>query len=232
MKKIMWFISIIPLFITVIMLQFIPDLVPMHYDFSGKIDRWGSKYEELIFPLIILVMALFWQLFILYFERKARNTKLDKERAEAVSNAKVLKVVAISIAVMFGIMQGFSLYGAYIEANTNATHSYVDIGKVSCILLGVLFIVIGNFMPKTRKNRTVGVRVRWSMYNDITWMKSNRFGAVALIVAGLLTIVTAIFVNSMMAVLLLLGYLLAATAVTLIYAHKVYLVEISKENRR
>ena len=69
MKKVMWLVSLIPLVITGITLSFLPDTVPMHYDAEGVIDRWGSKYENLEFPLIILALTLFWQLFIWGFEK-------------------------------------------------------------------------------------------------------------------------------------------------------------------
>ena len=70
MKRIMWTISIISLMGTAIELHFMPEKVPMHYDLAGNIDRWGSKYDNLIFPVIILVMALFWTLFIIYYEKE------------------------------------------------------------------------------------------------------------------------------------------------------------------
>ncbi len=57
MKRAMWVISFIALAGTAIVLQFMPDQVPMHYDAVGNIDRWGSKYENLIFPVIILAMS-------------------------------------------------------------------------------------------------------------------------------------------------------------------------------
>ncbi len=69
------------------------------------------------------------------------------------------------------------------------------------ILMGIIFIILGNFMTKTRINSTVGVRIGWSMYNDNTWRKSNRFGA----------------------------YVILASVATLIYAHKVYVQEIESE---
>lgn len=50
MKKIMWLLSLVPLIITAAALQFLPESVPMHYNMAGQIDRWGSKYENLIFP--------------------------------------------------------------------------------------------------------------------------------------------------------------------------------------
>ena len=57
--------------------------------------------------------------------------------------------------------------GSYSEAFSGAEKQTVDIGKVSVILMGVLFLVSGNFMTKTRINGTVGVRIGWSMYNEI-----------------------------------------------------------------
>ncbi len=73
MKKIMWFISFISLLGTAAVMGFLPDSVPMHYDFSGNIDRWGSKYEEFLFPAVIILMSLFWTVFIRHFEKKAEK---------------------------------------------------------------------------------------------------------------------------------------------------------------
>ena len=230
MKKAMWIISFIALAGTAIVLQFMPDQVPMHYDAVGNIDRWGSKYENLIFPLIILVMSLFWTLLISYYEKKALRETDEKESAGARSNAKVIGIASLCMAVMFTVMQGFILYGAYTEVVSGATTWSVDIGKVSVILMGIIFIVLGNFMTKTRINSTVGVRVSWSMYNDNTWRKSNRFGAFAIMIAGVVTIIMAVLLkNSFGAAMAAVGAVILASAVTIIYAHKVYVQEIESK---
>lgn len=230
MKKAMWILSFIPLIGTAIVLQFMPDQVPMHYDFEGNIDRWGSKYEELIFPVIILAMSLFWTLFIRYYEKKAIRETDEKESAGASSNAKVLGIVGVCMAAMFAVEHGVSLYGAYNEATSGASAWSVDIGKVSVVLMGIIFIVIGNFMTKTRINSTVGVRVSWSMYNDNTWRKSNRFGAYAIMIAGVVTIIMAVILkNSFGAAMAAVGTVILAAVVTLVYAHKVYVQEIESE---
>lgn len=226
MKKTMWFLSLIPLIITAVALQFLPDSVPMHYNMAGQIDRWGSKYENLIFPVLILAFTLFWHLLIHLYEKKAKNAASDKERAEAAANTKVIQVTAIGMALMFGAMQCFFLGTDYCTTAAGDTHAPVDISRLCCILSGILLIVISNFMPKTKKNRLLGIRTKWSMYNDVTWMKSNRFGAGALIIAGLLTIVTAIFTGSATAIILMTVYLLGATIASLIYSYQVYRAEL------
>lgn len=94
-----------------------------------------------------------------------------------------------------------------------------------------MLVILGNYMPKTKRNHIVGVRVSWSMYNDTTWRKSNRFGGVSMMIAGLLIILTTLFVRASVAVALLLAYVLIAAAITLVYSRKVYKAECSKNEQ-
>ena len=50
--------AFLPLAVTLIWLQFLPDRVPLHYDASGNIDRWGSKWENLLLPGVVLLMGV------------------------------------------------------------------------------------------------------------------------------------------------------------------------------
>lgn len=155
MKKIMWIAAMIPVVVTSVVLQFMPDVIPMHHDLEGNTDRWGSKTESLIFPISILFITLFWQLLINVFEKKSITAKTEKEQMEAKSSAKVLCVVGLSQAIMFGIMHYFILYSSWIQANTGSSQTTIDIAKVSCILWGIMFIVLGNFMTKAKRNAVV-----------------------------------------------------------------------------
>ena len=229
MKKIMWCAAMIPVIVTSIVLQFMPDKIPMHHDFAGNTDRWGSKTESFIFPIVILFVTFFWHLMILAFEKKAGRAETEKEQMEAKSNAKFLSIVGISQAVMFGIMHYFIMYSSYRQASLGSTKATVDIAKISCILCGILFIVLGNFMTKVKKNVVAGLRTTWSMYNDNTWRKSNRIGAICLIIAGVLTVVTTVFANGMVSTIFLLVYVLLAAVVAVWYSKKVYDQEKKQE---
>lgn len=78
MKRIMWFFALIPVAVTSIVLQFMPDIIPMHHDLAGNTDRWGSKMESFIFPVIIMFITLFWYLLIRVYEKKAVNAEVEK----------------------------------------------------------------------------------------------------------------------------------------------------------
>lgn len=222
MKKIMWIVATIPMVVTSVVLQFMPDIIPMHHDFAGNTDRWGSKTESFIFPVIILCVTLFWHMLICTFEKKAAKAKTEKEQMEAKSSAKFLCIVGISEAVMFGIMHYCILYSSCVQANAGGSKATIDIARVSCILCGIMFVVLGNFMTKAKRNAVVGLRTVWSMYNDNTWRKSNRFAAISIIVAGLLTIITTAFTDGMTSTIYLLVYILLATVVAVVYSKKVY----------
>ena len=228
MKKIMWIVAMIPVVVTSVVLQFMPDVIPMHHDLEGNTDRWGSKTESLIFPIIILFITIFWHLLIRVFEKKSITAKTEKEQMEAKSAAKVLCVVGLSEAVMFGIMDYFILYSSWVQVSTGSLQATIDIAKVSCILCGMMFVVLGNFMTKAKRNAVVGLRTVWSMHNDDTWRKSNRFAAICMIVTGLLTIITTVFTSGMTGTIFLLIYLLLATIVAVLYSKKVYDKEMDK----
>lgn len=53
LNKIMLVLSLLPTLITSVFLFFMNDTVPMHYNASGAVDRYGSKYENFILPAII-----------------------------------------------------------------------------------------------------------------------------------------------------------------------------------
>lgn len=228
----------VPFVVTSLILQGLPDKLPMHYDLQGNIDRWGSKTEELIFPIIILLLTGFWHVMIAYYEKKAKMIPEDKaasvNKAQAVakSNSKLLTIVGICMAVMFGAMHFAILYASCVQANAGLSTMTLDIGKLTCTLAGIFFIIIGNFLPKTKVNSIVGVRTPWSMYNENTWRLSNRLGAWLLIIAGLLTILTTVVADGNISTIMLLVYLIAASVVLIIYSKIVYDRERREESKK
>lgn len=187
-NKILWIITFLPLLITIAVYPFMEDKVPMHYDIDGNIDRWGSKSELFIFPVAIIFITMFWKLLIIFYEKKQKKSSDEKVIKEASSNAKVLLYVALSQAAMFAIMHCFSLYSTYKESRGNYTEAYIDIGNISCLCIGIILIIAGNVMPKTRINGMVGLRTSWSMENDMTWSVSNRYSGILVVVSGILII--------------------------------------------
>lgn len=220
-KIIMWVVTLLPLVITTIVIQFMPDKIPAHYDISGNIDRWGSKYEQYIFPVMIILFTLFFECFIRHYGKKKISAGTDKERAEAASNENVMVIASTSMAFFFSIMH-FFLIKAYAEATGGEVIAELDINIVTNVLMGVFMIILGNIMPKTRINSVVGIRTVWSTENDKTWAESNRLGGIVLIVAGAITIVEAIIIGGIISTLVMLGIIIAAGIGMVYVSYKAY----------
>ena len=58
-KKLFYTLMFLPLIVSMIAVIFLPDLIPVHYNIKNEIDRWGSKYEILIIPIIIILLGHF-----------------------------------------------------------------------------------------------------------------------------------------------------------------------------
>lgn len=51
----------------------------------------------------------------------------------------------------------------------------INIQLVTSLIMGVLFIVLGNYMPKSKQNRTFGIKIRWTLANEDNWNATHRF---------------------------------------------------------
>lgn len=220
--KLLWVVSALPLVITALVVAKLPDSVPMHYDLAGNIDRWGSRYENFIFPGIILCMSLGWWLLLRHYEKKAACAPKEKDRAEAASNGKVLFWVAMGMAVLFGVMQCGYLYSSLIGSGEGAQSMAVDVGKLTNVGLGLFLIVLGNVMPKAKRNSMVGLRTVWSMENDRTWAASNRVGGKLMLGAGALTVVAGVCLSGLAGTAVMLVLLLSAAIASMAYSHRVW----------
>ena len=60
-KKLVYYILMfLPIIITIIALNFLPDQIPAHYGINNEVNRWGSKYESLLLPIFIIIFALLY----------------------------------------------------------------------------------------------------------------------------------------------------------------------------
>lgn len=232
MKYLKGIIALLPLVITAAVLPIMPERVPMHYNIEGAVDRMGSRYELLLMPLMIILIAAVSAFVMKHYAKRAEGPEDDRDAMAARKNLKSLKWISVLIPAIFGVLQIGVLYMTYRNATAQSVEVDSDmIVRLTSILIGIMCIVMGTLMPKTAINHIFGFRVSWSMYNENTWRKGNRFGGIAFVVIGMLLIVTAAIVPAKAIALLMIGYLLGGTAVMLVYAYRVYKEEIGGQNK-
>ena len=88
-------------------------------------------------------------------------------------------------------------------------------------LLGVMFIVMGNYMPKARQTRTFGIKIKWTLENEENWNATHRFAGKAWVLGGLLILFTALLPEDVM--MIVTFFLLFATAfIPMFYSYFYY----------
>jgi len=219
-NRTLWIVSFLPLAISAILFFFLPEQIPMHYDMAGNIDRWGSRWEIFLFPVIILLLSLFWQCMIRSFEKTAVSAKEEKARVEAQSNIKVLRLTAILMAIGFGLMHLFFTFSGCLEAIQGAESSIIDQFAIINIIWSIVLILVGNHLPKAKRNGLIGLRTAKTLSDDNIWQKSNRLAGKALILAAVITILESLLLGGILSTVLMVVNLITAAIVSAWYGAK------------
>ncbi len=167
---------------TVVFLILTPDQIPVHFNLYGEADRFGSKYENLMWPLIAVGIVTIFMI-----------TAKKKEIKGESANEKIFLYAAICVLIFFTLL-GFYFMWKSMQYDPDVQVSYDDINRFVNIGIGTLLVVLGNLMPKMRRNAMFGVRTTWSMSSDNVWRKSQRYGGIATVAAGFVMIISAVFV--------------------------------------
>lgn len=211
MKKLyitLYSLTVICILATSLLLSIMPDTVPLHYNFAGEVDRFGSKYEFLIMHLITLVLTS-----ILLITAKNQGKKEQK------NSEKILVLIAIYSLIFFSIIQFFFQYKTLNYTNKPLS---LDALKFITIMIGLFQIVFGNIMPKLRRNSFIGLRTSWNMANDDVWQKSQRFAGISSVIVGIFVIIGSIFLNGRGSMIFTLILISVWVVISIIFSYKYY----------
>lgn len=208
-------------------LSIMPDVVPVHFDIHGVVDRWGSKYEMLIMPGTMLAMLVFWVGMDAWYNKSIKNHTDEKTLAEARSNQKVIRITSVITSLMFAVINGLTIFASYSQLEGSDVKE-VDFLKILSIVMGISFILLGNFMPKAKNNSTVGFRLPWTRFNDVTWRKSNLVGGIAMLVQGVIMVVSGLVFRGEVAMVIMLVTLAVVLPFITIFAYVIYRQERDK----
>jgi len=190
----------------------LPDRIATHWNFAGQVDAYGSGKTHVIVLSALVIGMYFLFLLLPYFDPK-------KERYEQF--AKVYHVFKNILLALFVII--------FFITSLNGLGYNLPVGVIIPFLIGLLFIVLGNYMGKIKMNWFVGIRTPWTMSSEEVWNKTHRFGGKMFILAGLLLMAEIIMPLSwkLPVFIVMIAALLFGT---IGYSYIVYLQEKNKKN--
>ncbi len=152
----------------------LPARMAVHWNAQLQVDGWGSR---LVGAALLPALALGFRL-LLPLLRRIDPRREHYERFDPtfwiVVNLLVLMLAAIDVAIV-----GFNLGWP------------VDMQRVLLSILGLLFVALGNYMPRVRSNWWLGIRTPWTMSSERVWRETHRLGGRTFVLGGLVTIAAA-----------------------------------------
>tara|TARA_Y100001935_G_scaffold255673_1_gene271537 strand:- start:116574 stop:117233 length:660 start_codon:yes stop_codon:yes gene_type:complete len=174
-----WFVPIllvIPFVVSIYLWDQLPDQVPIHFNIQGEADDWGPKWiNAFLIPGIALTIYIFL-LIIPVIDPKRRIVSAQKP---------------VSAIRIFTTLFMIGIYG-FVMAKTLEID--VDLGIYINISVGVLILIIGNYMNTIKPNYFIGIRTPWTLENPEVWKKTHRIGSKLWVVGGLIMILNAVFI--------------------------------------
>lgn len=148
-------VILLPIIFGIIFWDSLPDTITTHFGADGTPDGASSKAFA-VFALPLIMLALHWVCVITTLFTNRKRQQSDKV-----------------YSLIFFIMPMISIF---VSALIYATAFNYDLhlGSFVCILFGVMFVVMGNYMPKVTRNRTMGIKIKWTLASEANWAATHR----------------------------------------------------------
>ena len=194
-------VLLIPVLVGLLLWDRLPDPMPTHWNIDGEVDGWSSK-PFTVFGLPALMIALQWVcIFASTADPKYNNY-----------NQKMIKL-ALWICPAIGLLLCGMVYPA-------ALGYPVPVETVMPLFMGVLFMVVGNWMPKCKQTYTMGIKLPWTLDSEENWNATHRFGGKVWFFGGVLTMFTAFWGSFWLLMAILAAMVILPTVYSYLYFRK------------
>jgi uncharacterized membrane protein len=190
----------------------LPEQVPSHWNAQGQIDDYsGRMFSVIFFPALTLFIYLLMSVL--------PNIDPLKKNYEKFSNVyfwtKVILVVFMSLMYIFTLLASLELITFNIR--------YMIIP-----LLSLLYLVLGYFMPKIKKNYFYGIRTPWTLNSEEVWDETHKMAGKLFIGAGIISLFSILFEGEISFIIFMVSILGAAFG-SVIYSYIIF-KRLSKRN--
>lgn len=180
----------------------LPEQIPTHWNIDGEVDDYTAKpWGVVIMPMAAMFTFVIMRLIPVISPKGFRTDEF-------------MDVVNVFTVAIVGFMSGVAIL-VLLEANGQDVH----INEMIFTGVGLLFIVLGNYMGKVRKNFFIGIRTPWTLASDEVWSRTHRLGGKVFILIGLFMVLNG-FVR--FPVEWLIASILVVALVPVIYSYVIY----------
>ena len=191
--------TFIPMFVGMILWNKLPDPMPIHWNAMGEVDGWASKAVAVFgMPAILAALNLVCHI----------ATGSDKKNKN--QSKKMVSIVFWLVPIIANVTCTMVYLTAMnIEVNTL---------NIAAALLGIVFAIIGNYMPKCKLNYTIGIKIVWTLESEVNWLATHRVAGRVWLGGGIIIALSALLPTNIL-VWVVLPVLVLMAAIPLIYSY-------------
>ncbi|MEG1621355.1 MAG: SdpI family protein [Oscillospiraceae bacterium] len=167
-------VCLMPMILAALLYDKIPEQMPIHFDINGVANGYAPKFFG-AFGIPILMAAV--NLFLHYITNNDPKT--------AKMSSKLLAITKWTIAVLSIVCSTITIFMAI------GIDMKIEIFVPS--LVGLLMVIIGNYLPKTSQNNIIGIKLPWTLKSEENWNKTHHFAGFVWVVLGLIMILCGFF---------------------------------------
>lgn len=180
----------------------LPERVPMHWGMNGEPDGWGSRAVA-VFAMPAFLLAIHWLCLF--------GTSRDPKNRE--QNRKVLSLL-FWLVPLVSFFASAMMYASALGARGGAV-------KVAHVFIGIVFLLVGNYLPKCKQNHTIGIKIKWTLENEANWNATHRATGKIWVAGGILTVLSAFLPQGVMP-WAMVGVLFLLVLFPMIYSYTFY----------
>lgn len=208
LRRIVWILILAPAAYLAILWKQIPQTVPMHFDFNGNINEYGTRKD-----LLTLITVLTFLNAVVYLV-VTNIYKIDPKKY-AVQNKDRMQKIAFSISLYLSAVWIMLIY-EIAHNNVSLTMKFVFIA------MGLLFALIGNNMYNLKPNYFAGIRLPWTLENEENWRKTHQFAGRLWFFGGLIFAVFVFILSNKWAVYSGAVILAVLISIPILYSYNYY----------
>ena len=194
-------VCLLPILAGVLLWNRLPETVATHWGADGEANGWSSRAFA-VFALPALMAAINLLLhFALRTDPKRQNMSAAL-RTVSVWTMPVLSVVMCALTL------------------ANALGHAVHIETVTPLLVGLLMIVIGNYLPKTKQSYTMGIKLPWTLASEENWNRTHRLAGFLWVLGGAAMVLLTLL--GMLQIVPLLALIAVMVLVPTVYSYLLY----------
>jgi uncharacterized membrane protein len=179
----------------------LPNKVPMHWNIKGEINRYGDKSELIIIP--ILLPLLVYLIFLVV-------PKIDPKNKLNTMGSK-LQTIKFLLTTFMSILALFIIYTAKNQTFTNPNYIV--------LLIGLLYLILGNYFKTIKANYFIGIRTPWTLENETVWKETHRLGGKMWFIGGLIIIISSLVLEKQTNFTLFIIISAIITVIPIIYSY-------------